>query len=218
MQLNLQQINTVFISPCVSKYKYKCFEMQNYLNTHNFKWKLYKSELRYPYGLSSAFKQILLQNLNDDPLLILEDDARLQIQNLIIHVPKNADAIYLGISAVGYGYFPFNSATVQPIKNDLFKVHSMYSAHAILYLSKRYKKAVADVIEEKICDVEMARIQHKFNVYAYNKPLFIQKGTDINATLTKTTLYKIYMERKLTVLICIILCYLIILKVWKFII
>ena len=192
--------------------------MKHYLTKHNFNWKLYKSELRYPFGLSAAFKTILLENLNDEPLLILEDDARLITPDITsLQIPKDADAIYLGISAVGYGYFPLNSATVQPLKDNLFKVQSMYSAHAILYLSKRYKKAVADVIHEKICDVEMARIQHKFNVYAYNKPIFVQKGTDINAMLTKTTLKKIYFERKLTVLICIILCYLIILKIWKFI-
>lgn len=216
--MNLQNIKTIFISPCTSKYTYKCFEMKHYLTTHKFKWELHKSELIYPLGLTIAFQEILLKNLNDEPLLILEDDARLQkIIYQLENIPSDADAVYLGISAVGNGHFPFNSASVEPYEN-VYKINSMRSAHAILYLTRRYKLAIANAIQGKICDIEMANVQHKFNVYGFDNPIFIQNGTDINAMLTKTTMRKIYMERKITVLFCMILSYYIILKLWKFII
>ena len=120
----------------------------------------------------------------DAPLLILEDDAQVtEDYREEIDIPHGADAIYLGWSTAN------KKMTVKNFSENLVKVTGLAAAHAILYLSKRYKDFAEGAIkiaiyEEQVpLDVMLAHIQKDFNVYAVRKPYFIQ--SDARYSLNK---------------------------------
>jgi GR25 family glycosyltransferase involved in LPS biosynthesis len=120
----------------------------------------------------------------DAPLLILEDDAQVtEHYREEIDIPHGADAIYLGWSTAN------KKMTVKNFSENLVKVTGLAAAHAILYLSKRFKDFAEDAIrraiyEEQVpLDVMLAYIQKDFNVYAVRKPYFIQ--SDARYSLNK---------------------------------
>lgn len=218
LSIDITKIPIVFISPCIGKYLHRCEQtkllLKNDIKSTN--WSLHQSELIYPNGLKNAFLSILKQDILSNslnPLLILEDDVslnsaksinNLNLNNLII--PQDADALYLGNAAVGNGTFPFNSVHSSKLNNfesinnnNLYKVLSMRSAHAIVYITDKYKKAVFEAVLNDInqphYDVTLANIQNKFNVYAYDIAPFYQAGQDVNSRLTRTSLNKINNER-----------------------
>jgi GR25 family glycosyltransferase involved in LPS biosynthesis len=120
----------------------------------------------------------------DAPLLILEDDAQVtEDYREEIDIPHGADAIYLGWSTAN------KKMTVKNFSENLVKVTGLAAAHAILYLSPRFKDYAEDAIrraiyEEQVpLDVMLAYIQKDFNVYAVRKPYFIQ--SDARYSLNK---------------------------------
>jgi GR25 family glycosyltransferase involved in LPS biosynthesis len=113
----------------------------------------------------------------DAPLLILEDDAQVtEHYREEIDIPHGADAIYLGWSTAN------KKMTVTAFSEHLVKVTGLAAAHAILYLSQRFKDYAENAIrvaiyEEQVpLDVMLAHIQKDFNVYAVRKPYFIQSN------------------------------------------
>ncbi len=132
--------------------------------------------------LIQATIDILNQNMNDEPLLLLEDDVEWNGQTEV-YVPEGADAVYLGISKRGgsfYNGYDDGPSKFKPFRSDMVKVENMLSTHAILYCSKRYKE---DVIQRLtgilgqahyFSDVVISRIQRYYNVYAYKCPFFYQ--------------------------------------------
>jgi GR25 family glycosyltransferase involved in LPS biosynthesis len=118
------------------------------------------------------------------PLLILEDDAQVtEDYREEIDIPHGADAIYLGWSTAN------KRMTVKNFSEHLVKVTGLAAAHAILYLSKRYKDFAEGAIkiaiyEEQVpLDVALAYFQKDFNVYAVRRPYFIQ--SDARYSLNK---------------------------------
>ena len=113
----------------------------------------------------------------ETPLLILEDDAQVtEDYREEIDIPHGADAIYLGWSTAN------KKMTVKNFSENLVKVTGLAAAHAILYLSKRFKDFAEGAIkiaiyEEQVpLDVALAYFQKDFNVYAVRKPYFIQSN------------------------------------------
>jgi len=114
---------------------------------------------------------------SETPVLILEDDAQVtEDYREEIDIPHGADAIYLGWSTAN------KSMTVKSFSENLVKVTGLAAAHAILYLSKRFKDFAENTIrraiyEEQVpLDVALAYFQKDFNVYAVRKPYFIQSN------------------------------------------
>ena len=125
----------------------------------------------------------LLHNL-EVPTLVLEDDieATDHLSRRII-IPKNADAIYLGVSNHGYirnQKFGFRgSVLVSRYSKEYLRVLNMCSTHAIIYLSKRYIEASKQIIDHCIrqgvaFDVGLASIHRHFNVLTPLNPWFFQ--------------------------------------------
>ena len=120
------------------------------------------------------------------PLLILEDDVQTSAGVApVIELPDEADALYLGVSRFGaidlIDYVGFsNMIAAEAIDERLLRVYNLLGAHAILYLSERFKAAAAEAIlravadEDREHDKEMARLQESFAVYALRRPLFYQ--------------------------------------------
>lgn len=136
---------------------------------------------QYPKCLVEATINILELHLDDKPFLLVEDDiAWTGVEKL--EVPPDADAIYLGISFSG-GHPTENIhngyCEVYEYSDNLCRVLNMLSAHAVLYISKRYKQAVLEEMYKirNIMyhgDVVISRIQRLYNVYATNFPVFYQ--------------------------------------------
>lgn len=118
------------------------------------------------------------------PFIVLEDDC--DIQNFVaeIEVPDDADAVYLGNSPWGrvdghHGLLL--RATKTESDPELYRIYNMLSSHAILYITddyvgmcKRTTKYCSDISAVPM-DVPFADIQKYFNVYAFEKPHFVQK-------------------------------------------
>ena len=136
---------------------------------------------RYPQCLVNATINILSANLNDSPILIVEDDIG-WTGIKTIDIPLDADAIYLGLSYCG-GHATENIHVLYcnaiPYSDTQCRIINMLSAHAILYISKRYKQAVMNELYKikdinYYNDVAISRIQKDYNVYGNNVPVFFQ--------------------------------------------
>jgi hypothetical protein len=133
-------------------------------------------------GLSKS--QLKALNQLPAPFIVLEDDADPKYFKPEIDVPEDADAVYLGNSQWGlqssHAGFYLKFTKVKG-SSDVVRIYNMLSSHAILYLTndyvnmcKRTTKYCAEVYAMPM-DVPFAMIQRFFNVYAFNKPMFIQK-------------------------------------------
>lgn len=128
------------------------------------------------------------------PCLVMEDDAKLNEDFFRdeIEVPDDTDAIYLGIShwgmSEGGASSTLNGINIDFIRDDLVKINSMCSLHAVVYITERYTKAALTAIKERNkmnstsgytgnvghVDIGTALIQKDFNVVAPVNPYFYQ--------------------------------------------
>jgi len=110
-------------------------------------------------------------------VLVLEDDALATEAFVpVIEVPNDTDAVYLGIS-----HGNKNQAIVD-LNNGWYRIFGMLAAHAVLYVSERYKNYAVDIAHmclytKKIpMDNGFAAAQSKFKVIAASTPMFIQSA------------------------------------------
>jgi hypothetical protein len=185
IQKSLLDIPVVFICPDHNeKYNARKNYMLSMLNSHGFKHiQHYKSGSEsYPTCLVKATIDILRNNLNDEPFLLLEDDVAMCTSQTIIEYPEDCDAMYLGFSkSAGSNAINLHDgpSKVIPYSNTHLRILNMLSGHAILYISARYKKTVIDklttIINSKYYnDVIMSRLHKDYNIYGYYYPFFYQ--------------------------------------------
>jgi len=181
MKVRLDSITTYFISPCEGKYEQRCNEMRKLADEMKNHFILQRSGNVYPKSLNDAHCSILKQNLNDIPLLLLEDDVKWD-GTLELDVPDDADAVYLGNSNAGNGIFHWPS--FQKHDATYSRVVTMQSTHAIVYISAQYKEAAAHAIQSsnKVLDVSLSKVQKKFRVYTLNVPMFYQDNDNAKHT------------------------------------
>lgn len=194
--INLLNIPVYFICPDHNdKYTQRKNHMFNLLKSNGFNnINHFKSgNENYPLCLSKALLTIINKHINNEPILILEDDIKinnnLSINNNLgntnlfnIDIPSFTDAFYLGISKSA-GSTTINShdgpSKFDAFSNDIVRVINMLSGHAILFCSEKYKRAICSVLTS-LCqtafhtDVAMSRIQRLFNVFAFKNPIFYQ--------------------------------------------
>lgn len=135
-------------------------------------------------GCTMAHITVLKKHQNP-PFLILEDDC-VAIRTLKeLEVPKDADAVYLGIS----GWGRTSGASCAGIRigetvGEFVRVYNMLSSHAILYLSRRYVYSSIETCmntykSDDYVDTGMADVlQPRYNVYAMIKPMFYQTSSE----------------------------------------
>jgi hypothetical protein len=188
MQIDFQNLKIICISLKSSIERRNNFEqMANRLNFKN--WFFYDGvETGDPIeGCALSQINVLNDNLNDDPILIVEDDiheSEYYTQNITL--PPNIDALYLGYS--NWAVDPMRAqmsllsgpSTFVKIK-EYYKITNVTSAHAIIYISKKYKQACADEALKYLtapgnrhCDVVYAKLQNEYNVFANPKHFFYQ--------------------------------------------
>jgi len=172
--------------------------------------------MTYPKSLNDAHSNILRANNSNEPLLILEDDVQWSGLLHLKDIPDDADAVYLGNSKYGL----FHWASFEAYSKSVSRVISMQGTHAILYLSSRYKQAVAEAIDssEKVLDVTISNLQKHFRVYTYNSPLFFQANE--NKKYTNLTVREILDSKRMyyvqRITIAFLACFLVFLALRKF--
>lgn len=189
MQVDITKTKIVCISLKNATQKRNNFK--NLAERLNFKnWSFYDGVETGDHVEGCALSQInvLNDNLNDEPILIMEDDVcESQYYKHFISLTSDADAMYLGYS--NWAADPYRAkmsmldcAASATKKGDLYQIKNVTSAHAILYISKKYKEACAteakkylyDANGNRHCDVVYAKLQNNFYVYATPQPYFYQ--------------------------------------------
>jgi hypothetical protein len=156
-----------------------------------------KGEEHYRNCAESHFKILEETVLSDGkPVLILEDDVDVDDvikHNMVIPVPDDADAIYLGTSHGDGNY------KAMDLGNGWLKIERVFATHAIMHITKRFTESVIEVGKKWIYEINRPfdvgiayDIQHKFNVYAPAKPFFYQSDAKNGANkweqITRTPL------------------------------
>ena len=186
MLKDISNIKTVFICPDHNeKYNQRKEHMINLLTKIGIKnFSHYKSNTNmYPRCLTEANIDILEQNMNDEPILILEDDV--EWTGISVFEPLNCDAIYLGLSRCGGSRtsntdLGVDSSVFQLIEsNSQLRVINMLATHSIIYISRRYKQVIVETLKKNLdchMDVVISRIQSDFMILANKIPLFYQSS------------------------------------------
>ena len=155
-------------------------------------------------GVSIAHLNAVLKGLiQKKPFLVLEDDVNIDYTkkelNKIFPLKINDDisGVYFGISAWGNRkkwdlknksdkivytnekIKMFKGAEAENYDELYVKINSMYCAHAILYIKKRYILETATtcmmgVISNKPHDVLLLELQNKYNIIGLRNPVFYQ--------------------------------------------
>lgn len=110
------------------------------------------------------------------PALVLEDDAVASEDfTPLLTLPEGVDAVYLGVSSAGEA-----GISAVDVGGGLARISGVFAAHAILYLSERYRAAVVatarDCVDRRHVpfDVGCAEIQKDFVVLTPYRPFFFQ--------------------------------------------
>jgi hypothetical protein len=172
----LQDFKTVYICPNHNdKYKARKVYMDDLLTKLGFtNFSHYKSgNEEYPKCLAKAMQTILKQNM-ENPVLILEDDLEYTGFDSFQWDPT-ADAIYFGSLSDGVEK---KTSVLNEYTRDMIRLQSMLSAHAVLYITKDYKKAVVEALDDLSTppDMHFTGLFPSFNIYAPMLPTFWQSA------------------------------------------
>jgi len=142
------------------------------------------------------------------PTIVFEDDANTtKYYKPQIEVPDDTDAVWLGTSIMGlvdnwyslslHDQIFVKEPTILKEYKEFYKVENMLSAHAILFVSLRYKQAMYNYLKYCINDVTapdviFAATMKNFNIYACKRPMFFQDDNAHNYLPTITPLTNIF--------------------------
>ena len=204
--LDLMGCRVYMISPGTGKYRERavlCFER---LLDYGFRHIEMVRSIPDSYPINSLTKTVLWIMEREKhtspplPFLIVEDDIHPMHLSTQIDIPKNADAIYLGLShwiyphpydSLGSGLHirPSHSSdfteTDDTISDPIVRIHGMLAGHAILFLNQPSENdrdylsqcilRIKDRLPHKTPhDLILAALQHEYPVYALKYPLFYQ--------------------------------------------
>jgi hypothetical protein len=144
-------------------------------------------------GCSIAHAGILQKIVNENiyPALVLEDDLDVFNFRKIIECPKNIDALYLGISKMGWG----KNLYISEKTSEYHRVHNMLARHAIVHMSKDFSEKSIELMKKFIIepqkyiagDVTLTSALPEYKIYSLNSPMFYQNA-DGTRGLTKKSI------------------------------
>jgi len=144
----------------------------------------------------------------EQPVMVFEDDANItEYYSPILDIPDDTDGVWLGTSIMGLVDNWYSMSLHDPIftkhptklgeYKNFYKVENMLSAHAILFVSRRYKQEMYNYLKYCVNDVTapdviFAATMKNFNIYACKQPMFFQDDNAHNYQPTITPLTKIF--------------------------
>ena len=193
---SVKDMPVIFISPDHNeKYRARKLKTESLLQKIGFSdITHFKSNLEYPKCLADATIEILESHLDDKPILVVEDDIG-WTGVVDIDIPENVDAIYLGNSIwASHPTLETNVAYCQlgEYSKSQLRVFNMLGAHAVLYISRRYKEKVIYQLKNHLqyfSDIAISRIQKDFLVLTNKIPVFFQ-DEDVNRSITNVSFEK----------------------------
>ena len=136
------------------------------------------------------------------PFVVMEDDAsKYREFPKIIHIPKDCDLLYIGVSIFGMPATDStgNTPSAMPLylkkkSEGVFRIHNMLGMHGIMVCSAAGANLITRCMvdsyyKDKVWDINMAQTQRLYNVYALDEPLVYQNAkVGGHESGTKTTL------------------------------
>lgn len=203
-KIDLRKLKTYVISLPDSKHRPRISKLLTQLGFED--WEFFDGirstpHFSYIVGCSLAHRECV--NHATFPCLVFEDDADItDWYKPIIEIPDDSDLFYLGTSAWGLksGASTLNGSDFEHVKDDIYRVRYMTSAHALIYLNEEKNKemsynSIRYMAEIGKCYDESYAMQLKdCKAYCFEKPMFYQ-NCERNAIFTKhpvTTLFRTY--------------------------
>jgi disulfide oxidoreductase YuzD len=189
MEIDLRNVKTICVSLSTATERRERFSSTlNRLGFNNWSFYDAKRGIDVAEGCALSHIDILSNHDFSEPLLLVEDDiCESSGYSPILTIPDDADAVYVGYSWWAWdgdraAQSTLSYPTRSVVENGLYRISSMLSTHAILYLTKEYAMAGVDAMRKHLydlsgnrhCDVALARIQEKHKVYATPDHLFFQ--------------------------------------------
>jgi len=203
MDLDIRKLNTYVISLEGSSHRERIGSMLEELGFEN--WSFFdaiKSTPHFSYlvGCSLSHRECL--NQAKFPCLVFEDDAKTtEWYSPEITIPDDSDLFYLGTSAWGLktGESTLNGSEFEHIDDNIYRVRSMTSGHAIVYLNEKSCRqmsfdSIKYMAETGRCYDESYAIQLKDrNAYCFETPMFYQdcKRNEVFTKYPVTTNFKV---------------------------
>tara|TARA_Y100000389_G_scaffold6566_1_gene6319 strand:+ start:430 stop:1137 length:708 start_codon:yes stop_codon:yes gene_type:complete len=198
-KFDIKTIKKYFINPSDSmqknsKYKnrynhmIKLLEDNKYKNTIHYRSKINNN---HTVEIKKSILNILNKNINDEPILILEDDIKCFKQcakcrdiskDDIVNIPIDCDAYYLGYHLWGMYKWSdppvhYRSHIVSINNGEYFRFLNMLGGHSIIFKNKRFKERVIKEYtkkDDRASDVILAELMKEYNVYGIHCPKFYQ--------------------------------------------
>jgi len=198
LKIDIKSTRVYLVSPGEGKYHNRLLTVFNRLVDAGFKRIQYFKSIPGKTGtssLTSTFMEIFKIELdNDDPFIIIEDDAELYFDYDIVTVPTSCDILYLGVSYWAYLYpvttcyshgrpniCPNSEKSVQPYNQQLTKIGGMTGGHAILYRSRdlmreflKHMTNINKLVDSVPHDLVFSALHQSYGVYGLVKPMFYQ--------------------------------------------
>jgi hypothetical protein len=150
-----------------------------------------------PYWVGCAAAHHAALCITEPPFIIFEDDIAVSKIYETITLPRDTDAVYLGVSKWAR-IDGFDSFLLRYRKetDQLYRIYNMLSTHAIMYVSQNYVDACKSIAKK--CSDEykthwdqgLAEVQRFFQVYALEKPMVYQTSNELDTNAPLTTYFR----------------------------
>lgn len=189
--MRIQDIKVVYICPDNNKkYNERKIHMDNLLKDMGFNDIVHhiSGTEEYPKCLKQATIDVLTKYI-DWPFILLEDDVESTGHFNFDFVP-GADAIYFGLTKFD------DPESVSHYSDTQIRLNNMPCTHAVLYISKQYKQATINLLQESLntesMDKIISKLQSKFLILANRQPLFYQSENYGSSNEINTNIEIIY--------------------------
>lgn len=196
--MDLRQVRTYVISPGTGKYEKRLQDTLDRLCRVGFQEVEHVPSVPDENPTNSLSMTNLLifekEKNREGPFLVVEDDIQIEdvrADNMLyIPIPKDAVAVYLGVSKWVYpheyhtlscGKHIRHLTPMDHISHDdhMVRIRGMTSTHAILFLDHPFLQTVSLCIQAHLPlrtphDLVMATLQQHYKMYALKTPLFYQ--------------------------------------------
>lgn len=189
MQIDLRKTKTVCISMKTAEQRRR--NVSDLLDKLGYeRWQFYNAIVGKDSieGCALSHIDVLSSHNFKEPLLLVEDDiSDSAYYDPIVNFPDDADAFYVGYSWWAWDAERASQSTLPHMtqakpENGVYRISCMLSTHAILYVTDEYAKAAVKIMKDYLvdetgnrhCDVALAKMQHKYKVYAPGNHLFFQ--------------------------------------------
>jgi hypothetical protein len=198
MIVDVKSTKVYLISPGENNYRDRALTVFSRLLDLGFKNIIFFKSVPGPNSTASLTNTVLeifkKEIYNFEPFFIIEDDCESLTKYDKLELPDNWDLLYVGVSKWAYPHsintlynkprpniVNNSSDTVKTFNDDLVKINSMTSTHAILYNSREFIRTfinkmneISKNVNDLPHDLLFSTLHSSFNVFGLKNPMFYQ--------------------------------------------